>query len=142
MRQVEQGTALSPFFKTCFSASEVNSCLSVRQHFAFSMMDRIDHRKKLAFVGVVAAAFATCIGMAFFAQSPKRNSVELEQSWFGRNMSPAAARAFQLQLLNPGMREGEAKDPDDPWGYLVSFMQTIMRRPFDHVAARPILDRS
>jgi hypothetical protein len=89
--------------------------------------------RKVAFVGLTAAAFAACLGLALLAQSPHRSSVALEQSWYGRNMSPEAARALQLQLLNPGMREGELKDPDDPFGYLVSLISTIMRRPLGSV---------
>jgi len=64
--------------------------------------------KKSARVGVVVAAVAASCLVAVLVASSGKPSAMLQMS--------VAPGAPILKLLSPGLRSGEDKDPDDPWG--------------------------
>lgn len=64
--------------------------------------------KKSAKMGVaVAAVAASCLVMVLIAASGRPSAM--------LQMSFAPGKPI-LKALNPGLRSGEEKDPDDPWG--------------------------
>jgi hypothetical protein len=64
--------------------------------------------KKSARVGVVVAAVAASCLVAVLVASSGKPSAMLQMSF--------APGAPILKALNPGLRSGADKDPDDPWG--------------------------
>ncbi|KAJ1484082.1 hypothetical protein T484DRAFT_1798258 [Baffinella frigidus] len=76
-----------------------------------------------------AATLLVVCGLVVLTQGPHSERVELESSWFTQSLAMLNPGIFQAQIrlsaftsistsdLPNGLREGENKDPDDPWGY-------------------------